>query len=295
MSIALVDIETNGLNPDKIHVAVCKIVDQPTFHVCRTVEEFDEFVASYNPKLWVGHNALNFDIPVLNKLWKANINEQRVVDTAVVSRLVNYSTFSTHSLDELGQAYGCKKSEYTGGWDVWSQEMEDYCIQDVAVLETVWSKQKKYIYDPDWKKAMRVEHDMAVICREMSENGFTFDIDKAETMLHSVKVEMTELEEGFQRDFPPVLKEVKRLKSVRKKSGDLTSHAENALLTYPSTYIDDEGQLVCMDWEAFNPGSAKQRIDKLWDAGWKPVNKTKGHKEWERTSKGTAGRWTKRT
>ena len=32
----------------------------------------------------------------------------------------------------------------------------------------------------------------------------------------------------------------------------------------------------------FNPGSTKQRIERLWEAGWKPVDKTKGHLLFER-------------
>ena len=44
-------------------------------------------------------------------------------------------------------------------------------------------------------------------------------------------------------------------------------------------------ELICFDYQAFNPGSPVDRIDVLWDAGWKPVIKTKGHKKFEKDSR----------
>jgi len=43
-------------------------------------------------------------------------------------------------------------------------------------------------------------------------------------------------------------------------------------------------ELVCYDFIDFNPASPKMRIERLWEAGWKPFEKTKGHIDYERQS-----------
>jgi hypothetical protein len=57
---------------------------------------------------------------------------------------------------------------------------------------------------------------------------------------------------------------------------------------YPKTELDKSRyppQLICYDWIDFNPASPKLRIERLWEAGWKPVDKTKGHIEYDREQK----------
>jgi hypothetical protein len=54
---------------------------------------------------------------------------------------------------------------------------------------------------------------------------------------------------------------------------------------YPQTRVDwsyNPPELVCYDWIEFKPSSPKMRIDRLWEAGWTPVEKTKGHIQYDR-------------
>jgi DNA polymerase I-like protein with 3'-5' exonuclease and polymerase domains len=85
---------------------------------------------------------------------------------------------------------------------------------------------------------------------------------------------MGTLEEQFQVDFPPKLTEVNRIKYRLKKDGGEMATVRRAKEKYAMTTVEGD-DLVCFDWIEFNPGSAKDRIDVLWDAGWKPVDKTK--------------------
>jgi DNA polymerase-1 len=39
------------------------------------------------------------------------------------------------------------------------------------------------------------------------------------------------------------------------------------------------GPFSVVEWYEFNPGSAKQRIERLWEAGWQPTERTDGHKD----------------
>jgi hypothetical protein len=131
---------------------------------------------------------------------------------------------------------------------------------------------------------MRVEHDMAIVSWDMNQNGFSFNKTEAEGLLSEVDFEMKTLEDSFQKEFPPKLVEVNRLKYRTKKDGTLFSTVEEAMTKYPLTKVEGD-ELLCFDYEAFNPGSPIDRIDVLWGAGWKPWMKTKGHKKHEKENR----------
>jgi hypothetical protein len=281
MKIAIADVEANGLKPTKIHFIRVKTLDGfvMTFF---DMLAFEAWVTFYQPDKWVFHNGLGYDCWVINRLVKEGlINPFSVIDTMVVSKLVNYSKFSTHSLKELGEYLGVFKGEYTGTWDECTPEMIEYGEQDVEVLEAIFNHYKPQIYDPAWALSMRVEHDTAMVCYDMGKQGFKFDIPKAKAMLEEIESEIKVLEDGFKSAFPPKLVEVKRIKYRTKKDGSLFSSVTDAMEGYPLTKIEGD-DLVCFDYEEFNPGSPQQRIDILWEAGWKPKDMTDGHKKFLR-------------
>jgi hypothetical protein len=99
------------------------------------------------------------------------------------------------------------------------------------------------------------------------------------------KQEWNALEQGLQEDFPPKLTEVNRIKYRRKADGSLFSSVTKAQEKYFATALDKSvtpNELVCYEYIPFNPASPKQRIERLWEAGWEPFEKTKGHIEYER-------------
>ncbi len=281
MKVFLSDCEANGLNPTEMHCVCVKSWPDGRKWTFTDMSMFEEFVDEQQPDRWVFHNGLGYDVKVINKLVRPNlIDPAKTIDTMVVSKLVNYKKFNTHSLKELGQHLKVFKGDYTGGWDVCTPEMIDYCEQDVEVLEAIFNFYKKQIFDPQWSKAMRVEHDMAIICDQMSTDGFLFDTSRATDLLSSIDKEIKELEDNLREAFPPELKEVKRLKyRVLKETGEPVAVVQKAMETYPYYYTNTDNELVCHDYVEFNPGSPVDRIDALWKAGWKPVDKTDGHKE----------------
>ena len=122
--------------------------------------------------------------------------------------------------------------------------------------------------------------------------SFYFQKETADHLLDEIELRMTELEEGFQVDFPPQLEEVNRILYRKKKDGSPVAGVANAIVKYAKTKVDKSvypAQLICYDWVEFNPASPKMRIERLWDAGWKPVDKTKGHIEYDRESKRSWG------
>jgi DNA polymerase-1 len=283
------DIETDDLNATRIWVICGEDVDTHEkvqfLNVDTIPEQRDAFVAYVNSadKL-VLHNGIGFDVPVLNRLLGPVVDPHKVIDTLIVSRLVDYDIKGGHSLKAWGQRLGDYKLDFKA-FDMLTQEMVDYCHQDVTVTVKLYSRLKKHINDPQLQDALRCEHEIQMLCEEMTGNGFYFDKDRAEVLLSEIKARMAELEADFQKDFPPKLEEVNRLSYRVNKEGNPYATVIKAREKYALTKIDvsvKPNQLVCYDFIPFNPASPKMRIDRLWDAGWKPFEKTKGHIEYER-------------
>ena len=279
MTYILADVEADGLDPTKIHCISAKV--KGTKETLRFLEgDMDAFVVwvkHKKPKKWFFHNGLNYDAHVINKLVKEGlIPLDSVVDTQVVSRTVNYQKFQTHSLKELGIYLGVHKGDYTGGWDEYTDEMGEYCDQDVEVLEAIVDHYWPQIIDPSWSAALKLEHETAILCWEMSQNGFLFDKDKAEDMLSEIKDEMETLETSFREAFKPTRVEMKRCKHRVKADGSLYSNVKRDFETYDDIEIDGD-EYVVYEMKEFDPASPKDRINALWDAGWKPTDKTKGY------------------
>tara|TARA_B100000287_G_scaffold67598_1_gene59187 strand:+ start:1479 stop:2078 length:600 start_codon:yes stop_codon:yes gene_type:complete len=99
----------------------------------------------------VGHNIIGYDIPVIKKLYSWFNPRGTIVDTLLLSRLYHPNLFDidknhnwkgmplqlygSHSLEAYGYRLGEYKGDYgkTTDWKNWSQEMQDYCKQDVVI------------------------------------------------------------------------------------------------------------------------------------------------------------------
>lgn len=291
----LVDIETDGLEYTKIHciaMQILGVMHEPKLFT--DVGEFNDFCYDegvMDGARWVAHNGCGFDFHVINDLTDVTVDTKIAIDTLVLSKLVFYSKFGTHSLKELGQSLGVHKGDYEGGWEVYTPEMGEYCVQDVVVLEAIYNQFERVISNPKWAKSIEVEHRMAYICRDMQANGFDFDVSAAEATLDEVTADMTALEKGFDVAFPPKLKLAKTCKLRKKKNGDYYDNVINDFATYDEVKIrEEDGEYDCYEFVPFNPGSPRDRIDVLWDAGWKPHEKTEGHKKKLKEARG----WKKR-
>jgi DNA polymerase I len=273
----IADAEWNGDAEDTIHVISLSEYPKGTVRRFTDMSSFEDFVKKTPVKKWFFHAGLTADIPVINKVFgRTLIKPEDVVDTFVVSRLVDYKAYNTHSLKEIGQHLGVYKGDYEGDWACYTSEMGDYCDQDVEVLRAIVDKFWKYIVDPSWAKAMETEHKTASLCRELKDNGFSFNKGLAEELLEAILEEMEELENSFQVSFPPRLVLDRKIQYKKKADGTLYKRVQEAIDSAPKTEVHGP-ELHVYTYEEFNPGSPKHRIDVLWDAGWKPFEKTKGH------------------
>lgn len=229
--------------------------------------------------LWVGHNILAYDGIYINALIDREcIRLAACIDTLVVSRLVNYSNEGGHSLAEWGERLGFRKGNFSD-FSKFSVEMLDYCIQDTLVTLKVYEELKKYIDSPLWKQALRLEHDVSIICTQMHNNGFHFNLDAAKELHTKISLRLEDLNREMEVSFPPKAVLVREVTPKLTKFNTLSKvglNGETDLSVYTAG-----APFSKIKWVPFNPGSAKQRVERLNEAGWQPYEKTDGHKETE--------------
>ena len=73
-SALVIDIETNGLNPDTIWCLVAQDVETGEVFVMRTGLYLDELIGKYDRI--IGHNIISFDAPQIEKIWGTKIHHE---------------------------------------------------------------------------------------------------------------------------------------------------------------------------------------------------------------------------
>ena len=152
------DIETNGLLYDvsKIHcISTFDTEKEETYVYNDQNDETPSIRDGINQIMeadtLAGHNLIGYDLAVLRKLSDGFHTDATVIDTLVLSRLFHpnlmeidkrrqwrhmpLQLYGRHSLEAYGYRLGEYKGEFgkTSDWQEWSQEMQDYMVQDVKV------------------------------------------------------------------------------------------------------------------------------------------------------------------
>ena len=173
------DLETNGLLKDATRIHCLSIYWEKdgrveTFNDERYAESPKDFPMANNSittglgylevaDILVGHNIIGFDIPIIKSIYPWFSPRGTIIDTLLLSRLYHpnlldidkkhnwnhmpLQLYGRHSLE----AYGYRLNEYKGNfgkttdWSEWSQEMQDYCVQDVAVTTKLCKHFEKYL------------------------------------------------------------------------------------------------------------------------------------------------------
>lgn len=228
----LFDIEANGLldTVTKIHCIVIKDVTRGKalryndgrtksgLQITEGVKRLEK--ATQEGRKIIAHNGVKYDVPAIRKLlpW-FNPVLTNVYDTLVVSRLIFTNLgdtdatllkkgtlpgklYKSHSLEAWGYRLGNFKDDYDGGWEEWSLEMEDYCVQDVEALHTLY---KHLSAIPYTQQAIDLEHAVAHIIGRQERKGFLFNQEKAVELYGTLSQRRSELEDELRVVFKPRL------------------------------------------------------------------------------------------
>jgi DNA polymerase I-like protein with 3'-5' exonuclease and polymerase domains len=208
------DIETN-LKHDTIWLCVTK---HNTTGEVRHWREADTLQQYLDGEQVVGHNIIGFDAPVLKKVWGVVIPDNKLVDTLVMSRLYKPDIDivipeqgkapSPHSLEAWGYRLGNHKIGYTAFDGGYTESMAIYCEQDVLLLENLYNHLSTVMVKEGFStQSIQLEHDVAIICRGMEDNGFMLDMEKAMVLNATLSGRMSDIEESMQKVFPPIVEQ----------------------------------------------------------------------------------------
>ena len=255
------DIETNGLNPDVIWLAVTKqsgvVLKHYDAESLKKTLDNDESV--------VGHNMIGYDAPVLERLWDIDIDKSRIVDTLVMSRLDNPQRDKGHSLRNWGKILGFPKGDHTD-WTKLSPEMEEYCIRDVEVTEQAFYYLRESMEDFDME-SIELEHEVQRIIDRQIKYGWLLDLKKTHNLLALLKEKKYEIEQALQKSFQPIPTFVEEVTPRLKKDGSLS---KIGLRPFGEHWTEVSGTFSMVEYTCFNPGSRQQIGQRLKMCGWKP-------------------------
>ena len=196
------DLEADGLQPTTIWCVVTRENGVSTVHttpdtLCKALEGSVSVV---------GHNLIGYDVPVLKRLWSVSIASERIVDTLVISRLFDPSKSGGHSLRNWGNELGFPKGDHSD-FSCLSQEMIDYCIQDVAVTEAVHQKLLQSMQNWENKDCIELEHKVQWIVQQQENNGWLLNQELANDLCATFKEGMNDIQYELQEMFPPIVEE----------------------------------------------------------------------------------------
>lgn len=203
MNVVYCDIETDGLDPTVIWCAVCRHNGESEV-ICNE-KDFKAYVSRKAPVLFVLHNGIGFDVPVVERLWDFTFDRTMVTDTLVLSRLADPSRSGGHSLRNWGNILGFPKGDYED-WSQLTPEMIDYCIRDVELTEAVYSKLRVEL-DGFSRESQDLEHQVQWIIQDQVNNGWLLDQRLCHTLCAKFKERMYAIEEELQTVFPPIIEE----------------------------------------------------------------------------------------
>lgn len=287
MKTVVIDCETNALvDYDKCWVVVCRDVDTDEVATFRHIHEeenatrLERFLSEYG--CIVGHNLCGFDLVVLSRFNVLISSETtEFVDTLIISRLLNYNQEGGHSLEAWGKRFGFPKDLFSD-FSKWSEELEARCVVDTLLTKRLYNTFSKYLKNPLWKKSIGLEHKVATLCNTLSSNGFSFNIQLAVSLQKELTLKVDYLKNTFREAFPPKSKLIREITPVATKSGSLHSKDFRWLEAKDLSAFSVGVPFSLFEYEEFNPNSPIQVVTRLNEAGWRPVNKTKGHIEAER-------------
>ena len=281
------NIEANGLKPTEIWCIVCKDIDTGEIrrwnNLTTDEEQRNDFTRYFaTSDYYIGHNILGYDLPVIHKLLGVEFtaDPRHCCDTLVISKLADYPR-KGHSVEHYAVEFGQERQSQVS-YAHWSPELVEYCSRKTELAHRIYDKYKKYITNEKYQRAIDLEQRFQLVCNNLHDNGFSFNVEKASKLLAKVETELADLDANILEAFPP------RLKLIREINPKETKHGTISLTSIPKDMRQDipdlnVGAPFCYcTWVEFNPSSHKQIVSVLNEAGWRPVEKTQTHIDVER-------------
>ena len=269
------DIETDGLNPSKIH---CLSYTSDGKEYTTVTHDDDMRQLLWDAKGLIGHNILRYDIPVLERLLHMKI-KARLYDTLPMSWVINYER-GKHGLATFGEEFGIPKPVVTDWTDQDIQVYIHRCEEDVKINWKLWQNLlKRYMFIYKDKKTLDKFFgylSFKMNCAaEAERSGWKVDLKLAQDSVDKLK-EQQDHKVFELREVMPMRKLMSiktKPKVMTKKDGSVSAHGQRwfdllGVHGYPQSYEGDVSVVRGVDQS--NPNSPDQVKDWLYGLGWEP-------------------------
>lgn len=229
------DLESDNLlyAATKIHCIVAYDDEKDIYHIyatgvytypinCQCYSNIEDILYMLNtaPAL-CSFNGIGFDLPLLKKLHGFEYSLDKQVDCLLLSRLY-YPDRAGHSLGYFGQLLGFPKGDHND-WSQFSQEMLDYCIQDVLVLQKTYHYLAEEGKDWDWVESIKLEKKIQDIQVRQELKGCLFDTIAAKKLSEKISDELVKIDSKIMTSLPKRVVQVgATVEKPFKKSGGYT-------------------------------------------------------------------------
>jgi len=282
MKIAF-DIETDNLLDEmtKVHCIVARDIDSDKEWISDATTGFDEMIELLNnAELLIAHNGIGFDVPVLTKMFPTFKPKGKQFDTLVMCRAIWHDVVlkdfgrckagrlparlkGSHSLEAYGYRLRELKGDYgkqENAWEVYTDDMLQYCRQDVIVLKKLYEKIMKSGVSPEM---IELENEFAIIIQSQMEKGVCFDEQAAIDLMITIRTEKDAIYEELKKAFP--------VQVIPKDLGKVHTSKVNS----KKRHITKGAKFVKIDFQEFNPNSRQQIAERLIKKyGWNPTDVT---------------------
>ncbi len=239
---------------------------------CLSIDEAKDFFLGTAGSIYIGHNILKFDGPVLNRLAGTKLGVSNCIDTLVLSTLYSPNIAGGHSLDAWGTTLKKPKIDFHD-YSKLTVEMVEYCHQDVAITAELFVKLIKVLRKIEFsEKSIWIQHRLTVLLARQQQNGFMFDMASAIALYQELRSVENQLKDRIHVAFPPERRLV-RTSRMYTKDGRLTAIYTRDCERYIIEVASD-GKYSAYEDVPFSVGSPKQRVDKLTQLGWVPLEFT---------------------
>jgi len=296
------DIEANGFDPDTVHCIVIK--DLQTGTVNQYYENTLKYATDelYSADFLVGHNIISYDLPVLEKLMGFSWPLEKVVDTLVISKVLNpdrqlpvncptsvvnpltgrLDKMTPHSLATWGYRVGRGKPPYYE-WETFDKEMLHRCTEDVEINHLSFLKMIEEAGDWEWAPAFELEQYIAWIIHQQEVTGFPFDIQLAHQHIKTLDAILEDLYSDIRSYLSYEVYAGTELKKPFKKNLDYSQ----AVVNYMGEDVHSVGgPFTRVSFEEPSLTKRERLADQLLKLGWKPTLKTPSGEKWKLTDKG---------
>lgn len=277
-----IDIETDSLKPTLIHVMCWEHIQTKEKGECIGHDEIREFFRRTSGSVFVGHNILCFDGPVVGNFIGVLLDPKNCIDTLVLSQLYSPSLSGGHSLRRWGEAFGEEKGDFTD-FENFSREMVEYCHKDVAITSELFRRLMRTLTRLGFtEQSLWLQHNLMYNAERQKNTGFYFDGKRAILLYQEIRQKEKELQDEIRKAFASSRRLV-RTGRVYRKDGERTAIYEKDCRKYEIEKIEGGREYRAFDEVYFNIGSPAQRTERLLHLGWVPKEFT------PKTDKGGGG------